>query len=78
MPEVNEALLADLLTWLACGDRPYGEVMEAWRSSCPRLTIWEDALVGGWIRRRTGVSGAVVAITEEGRAWLAKQQARAA
>ncbi|HEY1414907.1 MAG TPA: hypothetical protein VGF42_03365 [Caulobacteraceae bacterium] len=78
MPEANDALLVDLLTWLAGGDRPYGEVMEAWRSSCPRLTIWEDALVEGWIKRRSGANGALVAITDEGRAWLTEQQARAA
>ena len=78
MPEANEALLVDLLTWLADGDRPYVEVMEAWRSSCPRLTIWEDALAEGWIRRRSGVNGALVALTDEGRVWLAAQQAKAA
>jgi hypothetical protein len=78
MPEANVALLVDLLTWLAAGDRPYGEVMEAWRSSCPRLTIWEDALAAAWIRRRSGVDGAQIGLTEDGRAWLAAQQARAA
>lgn len=78
MAEPNEALLIDLVTWLAGGDRPYSEVMEAWRTSCPRLTIWEDALAAGLIKRRGGPDGAQVALTEEGRAWLAARQVRAA
>lgn len=40
---VVEALILDLLQWLANGERSYEEVMEAWRTSCPRLTVWEDA-----------------------------------
>ena len=38
-----EALILDLLGWLASGERTYEEVMDAWRTSCPRLTVWEDA-----------------------------------
>jgi hypothetical protein len=40
---VIEALILDLLQWLANSERTYEEVMEAWRTSCPRLTVWEDA-----------------------------------
>jgi D-3-phosphoglycerate dehydrogenase len=40
---VIEALILDLLEWLANGERTYEEVMDAWRTSCPRLTVWEDA-----------------------------------
>jgi hypothetical protein len=40
---VLEALILDLLEWLANGERTYEEVMDAWRTSCPRLTVWEDA-----------------------------------
>jgi hypothetical protein len=40
---VIESLILDLLQWLANGERTYEEVMEAWRTSCPRLTVWEDA-----------------------------------
>lgn len=40
---VKEALIFDLLEWLAKGDRTYEDVMDAWRTSCPKLTIWEDA-----------------------------------
>lgn len=75
MPEANEALLIDFLAWLVTGERPYAEVMDAWRTSCPRLTVWEDALEAGWIERRPGAG---VALTDEGRAWLAERQARVA
>ena len=40
---VIESLILDLLEWLANGERTYEEVMDAWRTSCPRLTVWEDA-----------------------------------
>ena len=40
---VVEALTLDLLEWLASGERTYEEAMEAWRTSCPKLPVWEDA-----------------------------------
>ncbi len=40
---VIEPLILDLLQWLANGERTYEDVMEAWRTSCPKLTVWEDA-----------------------------------
>lgn len=43
-PEARDGLIRQLLDWTAERPRTYGEVMEAWRSSCPALTIWEDAL----------------------------------
>jgi hypothetical protein len=42
-------LTLQFLTWLAERPRTYGEVMECWRSSCPRLSVWEDALEAGLI-----------------------------
>jgi hypothetical protein len=67
-----DALVLDLLEWLAPGPRPYAEVMEAWRTSCPRLTVWEDALDRGWVQRlrRAGASEAMVGLTEAGRGQL--------
>jgi hypothetical protein len=44
------SLTRDMLTWLAQQPRTYAETMEAWRSSCPRLTIWEDALADDLVR----------------------------
>jgi hypothetical protein len=38
-----EPLIADFVAWLAAEPRTYGEALEAWRTSCPRLTVWEEA-----------------------------------
>jgi hypothetical protein len=40
---VVEALIVDLLEWVATRERSYEEVMDAWRTSCPKLPVWEDA-----------------------------------
>ncbi len=47
---VNDLVL-DLLQWLGSGPRPYAEVLEAWRTSCPRLPVWEEANERGFIER---------------------------
>ena len=62
----NESLVLDLLEWLGDRPKPYDEVMSGWRTSCPRLTIWEDALDAGLVR----VAGRAVERTDEGRAFL--------
>jgi hypothetical protein len=38
-----EVLILDLLEWLSRKERCYEETMDAWRTSCPRLAVWEDA-----------------------------------
>ena len=44
-----ETLVVDLLEWIGPGPRPYREVQEAWRTSCPKLPVWEDAVEGGYL-----------------------------
>jgi hypothetical protein len=74
MTEPMEALIVDFVTWLAPGPRPYDEVMDAWRTSCPRLTVWEEALDRRLVARRRDADGrASVIVTDEGRAWLARR-----
>jgi len=63
-----DALILELLTWISCGRRTYGETMEAWRTSCPRHSVWEDALIAGLIRIE-GKANEVV-LTPQGRALL--------
>lgn len=69
----NEALILDLIEWLGAKSRPYPEVMNAWRTSCPRLTIWEDATDLGYVvvhsRDRRGELW--VSATSGGRQFLA-------
>jgi hypothetical protein len=50
----NKALILDLLEWVAEGPRTYQEVMGAWRTSCPRLPIWEDTVDAGFVRLEAG------------------------
>ena len=67
MAETINALVLDLVEWIARAPRPYAEVIETWRTSCPRLTIWEDAVEAGYVARasRTG-AGSIVTVTEDG------------
>ena len=68
-----EALVLDLVEWVGERARPYQEVMDIWRTSCPRLTVWEDAVDRGYLeRRKTAGPGVEVAITASGRAFLAR------
>ena len=62
-------LVFDLLDWLAISPRPYAEVMDVWRTSCPRLTIWEDAVdLGFVVRAYDRLAGpATVSLTPSGR-----------
>jgi len=62
-----ENLVLDLLEWIGPNPRPYSEVLEAWRTSCPRLPIWEDANDRGYIARAHAPgSGALVSRSAAG------------
>ena len=52
-PEI-ESLTRQMLEWIAVRPRDHAEVMETWRTSCPRLSIWEDACIEGLIDREPG------------------------
>jgi hypothetical protein len=80
-------LTMQFLAWIGEAPRRYGDVMEAWRTSCPRLSIWEDALRDGLIEvaaagpsptgshepREGRMRDGSVTLTERGRALLARQ-----
>jgi len=72
MHDAVEPLIADLVEWIAKEDRGYLDVMEAWRTSCPRLPVWEEANARGLVMRICGPGGAVVRATAEGRAFVAR------
>jgi D-3-phosphoglycerate dehydrogenase len=67
--DVVEPLILDLLEWIDAEERGYAEVMDAWRTSCPRLPVWEDATDRGLV-----VSGRSVRLTDAGRALLAERR----
>ena len=66
-----DPLVLDFVEWIARVPRAYSEVIGAWKTSCPRLTIWEDAADKGYVVRET-VSGfgLVVKVTENGEKFL--------
>lgn len=79
MSDPVDALILDLLEWLDPAPRPYTEVMEAWRTSCPRLPVWEEANDHGFVeRQRQAEGGELVGLTDVGRAHLRHHRSCAA
>ncbi len=70
MSQVVDSLILDLLEWLARRERTYEETMAAWRTSCPKLTVWEDATDQGLVDVRRESGRAIVCVTPEGLAHL--------
>jgi len=72
MPEPVSLIMRQFLDWVAVRSRTYAEAMEAWRTSCPRLSVWEDALADGLIRAEVGGPSqqTEVTLTARGRAIL--------
>ena len=74
MREPASLIMVQFLTWVADRPRNYAETMEAWRSTCPRLSVWEDAIIEGLVRIENDPSRAV-GLTPRGRAVLDKAKA---
>lgn len=71
MSDPIDALVMDLLEWIGPRPRPYEEVMDAWRTSCPRLPVWEEANARGYIiRGHVDGIGAVVSVSAVGLAMI--------
>jgi hypothetical protein len=71
MREALDPLILDLVEWVAREPRTYAEVLDAWRTSCPRLTVWEDACDRGYLVR-SPVPGRepMVVVTQSGYRFL--------
>ena len=68
-------LIRELLIWVSERSRTYEETMQAWRSHCPRHTVWEDACLDGLVEVVEcggGMNASRVLLTELGRAALLK------
>lgn len=67
MSEIVDPLILDLVEWVSKAPRPYADVMDAWRTSCPRLTVWEDAVDRGYlVREREDGRSILVKVTPLG------------
>lgn len=75
MPTSLEPLILDLLEWLGPDPRPYSEVMDAWRTSCPGLPVWEEANERGFIlQRREPGRGVCVSVWAAGVEFLQRNR----
>jgi D-3-phosphoglycerate dehydrogenase len=72
--KVVETLILDLLDWVASRERTYEEVMDAWRTSCPRLPVWEDANDRGLIETVRVNGRSIVRVTLSGISMLAQRR----
>jgi hypothetical protein len=72
---IVDPLILDLLEWIGPRPRPYSEVIEVWRTSCPRLPVWEEANERGFIdhAHETGHE-ARVSLSARGREFLKAQR----
>jgi DNA-binding PadR family transcriptional regulator len=72
---VVQNLILDLLEWVCLRQRSYEETMDAWRTSCPRLPVWEDANDRGLVATERRDGRLIVAVTPAGRALLEEWRA---
>ena len=72
MPDRVSLLTFEFLQWISSRPRTYAEAMEAWRTSCPRNSVWEDALICGLIQIENGtwMGECKVSLTPKGKAIL--------
>jgi hypothetical protein len=61
-----ENLILDLVEWVERKERTYRETMDAWRTSCPRLPVWEDAAERGFVETTFANGVSVVRVTQAG------------
>ena len=73
MADSPSLIMIQFLSWVADRPRSYVETMDAWRTSCPRLSVWEDAVIADLVRLE-GHGGRAVKLTERGGAILRQAQ----
>lgn len=65
-----DSLVLDMLEWIAKEPRSYAQTLEVWRTSCPRLAVWEEAVDRGLVERKPAANGGVrIAVTGNGRSF---------
>ena len=74
MTDTVENLILDLVEWVERRERTYDETMDAWRTSCPRLPVWEDASERGLVERAIADGRVIVRATPDGLALLEERR----
>lgn len=73
MAEIIEPLVRDFVEWIGKEPRPYRDALDAWRTSCPRLTVWEEARDRGLVERKhVEGRGSFILATDKGRRFVAR------
>ena len=74
MADTVENLIVDLIEWVGRTERTYQETMDAWRTSCPRLPVWEDATERGLVEVASARGRTIVRATSAGLAFLEERR----
>ena len=74
MNDPVESLILDLVEWVERNERTYQETMDAWRTSCPRFPVWEDASDRGLVERTLMNGRLMVRATREGLRFLEEKR----
>ena len=74
MTDTVENLILDLIDWVERRERTYQETLDAWRTSCPRLPVWEDATERGLVEAAYANGRSIVRATSAGRAFLKEKR----
>ena len=77
MTDTVESLILDLVEWVGRKERTYQETRDAWRTSCPRLPVWEDATDRGLVERFSAEGRSLVRATSAGLALLKEKRPHA-
>ena len=77
MVDTVQNLILDLVEWVERSERTYEETMDAWRTSCPRLPVWEDASERGFVERAVANGRVMVRATASGLALLKERRPHA-
>ena len=77
MTDTVANLVLDLVEWVGRRGRTYAETMDAWRTSCPRLPVWEDAIEGRLVEIVASNGDSIVRATAAGLAFLEEKRPQA-
>ena len=77
MTDTIEDLILDLVEWVGRKERTYQETMDAWRTSCPRLSVWEDATGRGLVETVSANGRSLVRVTSAGLDFLKEKRPQA-
>ena len=77
MTDTVENLILDLIEWVGRSERTYRETMDAWRTSCPRLPVWEEATKRGLTEIASANGRSIVRATSAGLAFLKEKRPHA-